>query len=41
MRDALGLSRKYIVTYLEYFERIGVTKRMENTRILTKEYENG
>ncbi len=41
VRDALGLSRKYIVTYLEYFDRIGVTKRMENTRILTKEYENG
>lgn len=41
VRDALGISRKYIVAYLEYFDKIGVTKRMENARILTKEYENG
>ena len=41
VRDALGLSRKYIVPFLEYFDRMGVTQRVENLRILTKEYENG
>ncbi|NLY35872.1 MAG: selenocysteine-specific translation elongation factor [Tissierellia bacterium] len=41
VRDALNLSRKYIVPYLEYFDRTGVTERIENARILTKEYENG
>lgn len=41
VRDALGLSRKYIVPFLEYFDRIGVTERVDNVRILTKEYENG
>ncbi len=41
VRDSLGLTRKYIVPFLEYFDRIGVTQRVENLRILTKEYENG
>lgn len=35
------LSRKYIVPYLEYFDRTGVTRRIENKRLLTKEYING
>ncbi|HZK10304.1 MAG TPA: selenocysteine-specific translation elongation factor [Clostridia bacterium] len=41
VREALGLTRKYILPYLEYFDRTGVTQRVENARILTKEYENG
>ena len=41
VRDALKLSRKYIVAYLEYFDKIGVTRRIDNARTLTKEYENG
>lgn len=40
-RDISGLSRKYIVPYLEYFDRIGVTRRTGNTRVLMKEYRNG
>ncbi|NLY72872.1 MAG: selenocysteine-specific translation elongation factor [Tissierellia bacterium] len=41
VRDELGLTRKYIVPYLEYFDRIGVTERVDKVRILTKEYKNG
>lgn len=41
LRELTGLSRKYIVPYLEYFDRIGVTRRVENKRVLTKEYQDG
>lgn len=40
-RELRDLSRKYIVPYLEYFDRSGVTRRQDNKRILTKEYING
>ncbi|HHT20012.1 MAG TPA: selenocysteine-specific translation elongation factor [Tissierellia bacterium] len=41
VREITGLSRKYVVPYLEYFDSIGVTKRRENKRVLTKEYQDG
>lgn len=41
LRDLTGLSRKYIVPYLEYFDSVGLTKRMDNKRVLTKEYQDG
>lgn len=40
-RGVRDLSRKYIVPYLEYFDRTGVTRRQDNKRVLTKEYING
>lgn len=41
LRELTGLSRKYIVPYLEYFDSIGMTKRLDNKRVLTKEYQDG
>ena len=41
VRKITGLSRKYVVPYLEYFDTIGVTKREGNQRVLTKEYHDG
>lgn len=41
VRDKLSLTRKYIVPFMEYFDRTGVTQRIDNARILTKEYDNG
>lgn len=41
VRKITGLSRKYVVPYLEYFDSIGVTKREGNQRVLTKEYHDG
>lgn len=41
LRDKYQLSRKYIVPLLEYFDRVGVTKRDGNRRMLTKEYNHG
>lgn len=32
-KDILGLSRKYIIPFLEGVDRIGLTKRVENTRV--------
>ncbi len=34
LRDALGLSRKYAIPLLEYFDAHGVTKRLGDVRIL-------
>lgn len=33
-KDALNTSRKYIVPIMEYFDKIGMTKRVEDERIL-------
>lgn len=41
VRELTGLSRKYVVPYLEYFDSTGVTRREGNKRVLTKEYQNG
>jgi len=35
LRDLLGSSRKYIVPFLEYCDRIGVTMRRANGRALS------
>ncbi|GBE58239.1 selenocysteine-specific elongation factor [bacterium BMS3Abin01] len=35
-RDMLGISRKYAQALLEYFDRTGVTRRIEDYRILRK-----
>lgn len=41
VREMSGLSRKYVVPYLEYFDNVGITRRKENKRVLTKEYQDG
>jgi selenocysteine-specific elongation factor len=35
VREALNSSRKYVVPFLEYLDRIGFTKRVGDTRVLT------
>ncbi len=35
-RDALGISRKYALAYLDYFDKIKVTRRVGDTRILIR-----
>jgi selenocysteine-specific elongation factor len=34
LRDVLGFSRKYLIPFLEFCDRIGVTERREEGRIL-------
>jgi len=34
MRDLLGLSRKYLIPLLEYFDGIGLTARKGDVRVL-------
>ena len=34
LRERLGLSRKYLIPVLEYCDRVGVTTRVGNNRIL-------
>ncbi len=36
LRDALGISRKFAQSLLEYFDRSGVTRRVEDYRVLRK-----
>jgi len=36
LRDALGVSRKYAIPLLEYFDAQGVTKREGDVRVLRK-----
>jgi selenocysteine-specific elongation factor len=31
-RDALGLGRKRCIQYLEYFDRLGLTRRIDESR---------
>ena len=31
-KDMLNISRKYAIPYLEYLDRVGVTKRVGNVR---------
>jgi selenocysteine-specific elongation factor len=33
-RDALGLGRKRCIQFLEYFDRIGLTRRMGESRLI-------
>ncbi|MGH2719796.1 MAG: SelB C-terminal domain-containing protein, partial [Actinomycetota bacterium] len=33
-RDAVGASRKYVVPLLEYLDRMGVTRRQGDLRVL-------
>ncbi|RON69337.1 hypothetical protein BK671_07825 [Pseudomonas fluorescens] len=33
-RDALGLGRKRCIQYLEYFDRIGLTRRIGESRLI-------
>ncbi len=35
VRDALGVNRKITLYYLEIFDKIAITKRMEDTRVFT------
>jgi selenocysteine-specific elongation factor len=37
-RDRLGTSRKYAQVWLEYSDEIGVTRRVDDTRVLTRRY---
>jgi selenocysteine-specific elongation factor len=37
-RDRLGTSRKYAQVWLEYSDEIGVTRRVGDTRVLTRRY---
>ena len=34
LRDALGVSRKYLIPFLEYCDRVGVTRRREGGRVV-------
>ena len=36
IRDVTKSSRKYILSLLEYFDSIGITRRIENKRIIVK-----
>ena len=35
-RDMTGSSRKYSMAILEYIDKLGVTRRVENYRVLAK-----
>ena len=41
LRDVLGLSRKYAIPILEYFDAQGVTKREGDLRALRRRAEDG
>jgi len=34
LRDVLGLSRKYLITFLEFCDRKGITERQGEGRVL-------
>lgn len=35
-RDITGSSRKYSMAILEYIDKLGITRRVENYRVLVK-----
>ena len=39
-RDESGIGRNLCIEILEYFDRVGFTRRNENTRVLRTEKEN-
>ena len=39
-KDIIGASRKYVIPLLEYFDRVRLTKRTGNTRLLHPGWEN-
>jgi len=41
LREFLAVSRKYLIPLLEYFDRIGVTERHPNGRVLVEKHEVG